>query len=240
MIIKNILEDVVTNAVVEMLKDYKPKLLKCSAFIEDIVCYVLNRIPPKYITSGRGILHLELESEVNTQRIVDIYAIIKEALQIISSRRREDDDKRLMEDDFFFNENIIQTKEYHINFPYFTGRVLKHDQSELTENVKVSLFFKKAGNFELAPMISLNWKNPFVTNKSTYGYYTFWVSPMVSRIQDGPEEEVITFKFVYEIAKIEPIEKIVDIRVYSEKAKHFSIRTGFSIRIEDTVIDIYE
>jgi competence protein ComFB len=204
------------------------------------VCYVLNRVPPKYITSGRGILHLELESEVNTQRIVDIYAIIKEALQIISSRRREDDDKKLLEDDFFFSENIIQTKDYYVNFPYFTGRVLKHDQSDLKEDVEVSLYIKTDKSFKLAEMISLNWKNPFITNKNTYGYYTFWVNPMVSREQEGPEEEIVTFKFVYETEKKEPIEKIVDIRVYTEKAKHFSIRTGFSIRIEDTLIDIYE
>ncbi len=239
MIIKNAMEDIVTNAVIEMLKDNDEKLLKCSAYIEDIVCYVLNRIPPRYVTSGRGVLHFELEKEDNVQQLADIYAKIKEAREIIANRRKEKD-YIFEETDFFFKDNVINTSQEYLNFPYFTGRVIMSSREGLKENVKVSLFIKQNGKYVSAEMINHNWQNPFVTSKYTYGYYTFWVKPICVAKDEKTKEHTVYFKLRYESESYEPQDKFVEVNVTPENAKYLSVRTGFSIRIEDTVIDLYQ
>ena len=46
----------------------------------DVVCYVLNRIPPRYVTSGRGVAHVEQTIVSDTQLAVDITKLAQEAL----------------------------------------------------------------------------------------------------------------------------------------------------------------
>lgn len=232
------MEDIVTNATMEMLRDVDDNLLKCSAYIEDIICYVLNRVPPKYITSGRGVLHLELEQEENSQQLADIYSKIKEAIEIISTRRK-DSEKIFMEDDFFYKDNVIHTKEYYDNFPYFTGRILKSDKTQLKDEVEVVLYKKVNGKYEKAEMISRNWQNPFIVDENTYGYYTFWVKPEKAKNQSKPCEEDFQFKLTFKSKNYDEIDKIIDVAIYTEKAKYLSVRRGYSIRIDDTFIDLY-
>jgi hypothetical protein len=239
MIVKNAMEDIVSNAVIEILKDDDAKLLKCSAYVEDIVCYVLNRIKPKYITSGRGVLHLELEKSDNIQQLADIYSLIKEAKDIIAKRRKQRD-YIFEENDFFYKENVISTNESYLNFPYFTGRVIMSSREALKKDVKVTLYVKDKGKYIPAEMINHNWQNPFITSYYTYGYYTFWVNPMPIPPEDVKHEHEIYFKLRFECEPYDPQEKFVEVNVSPEKAKYLSVRSGFSIRIEDTVIDLYQ
>ena len=237
MIIKNIMEDIVTNAVIEILKDYNPKLLKCSACVEDIVCYVLNRLPAKYITSGRGVLHLNKEIDEDIQQNIDIYAQIISAIKIISEKTNE---KTLTEDDFFFSNNVLYGEDLYFNFPYFTGRVITSDNSNLKEDVSVTLFIKEDTGYVKAEMATPNWQNPFIANLRTYGYYTFWVKPIKSKKQKKVKEEEIEFRLSFESKSYLSQEKHLKVKVSPEKARYFSIRSGYSIRIENTIIDLYE
>ncbi len=239
MIVKNAMEDIVTNAVIEMLKDTDNKLLKCSAYIEDIVSYVLNRIPPKYVTSGRGVLHLEIDQTDNIQQLADIYSKIKEAREIIAGRRKEND-YMFEENDFFFKDNVINTKESYLNFPYFTGRVIMSSREGLHHDVKITLYIKQNDHYELAKMINTNWQNPFTTSRHTFGYYTFWVEPKLIADENQTREHTIFFKLHFESEEFESQDKFIEVFVTPEKAKYLSVRTGFSTRIDDTVIDLYQ
>ena len=238
MIIKNAMEDIVINAVIELYKDYDEKLLKCGAYIEDVVCYVLNRIPPKYITSVRGVLHFELEKEDNTQQLADIYTRINEARDVISNRR-QDKEHLYEEDDFFFKDNVIHTKEYYLNFPYFTGRTITSEKSIANGETSILLSINNNGKWEKAEMISQNWQNPFIASAHTYGYYTFWVKPILSANQKSNEEEKISFKINFSNKNYETVERVVELKIVPEKAKYLTVRTGYAIRLDDTVIDLY-
>ena len=52
----------------------------------DTASYVLNRIPPKYVVSGRGVSHNV--STDDTQLKADIDALVIEGIQAISNARR--------------------------------------------------------------------------------------------------------------------------------------------------------
>lgn len=238
MIIKNAMEDIVINAVIELYKDYDEKLLKCGAYIEDVVCYVLNRVPPKYITSGRGVLHFELEKEDNTQQLADIYSLINEARDIIC-KRRQDKTHLFEEDDFFFKDNVIHTKEYYLNFPYFTGRIITSDKNISDDETSILLSIEINGKWQKAEMLSQNWQNPFIAGKHTYGYYTFWVNPIKAAQQKSTVEEKISFKLNFSNKNYEPIERVVELKIVPERAKYLTVRAGYAVRLDDTVIDLY-
>ena len=237
MIVKNIMEDIVINAVIEMLKDYDEKLLKCSACVEDIVCYVLNRIDPKYITSGRGVLFIEKDFKHDLQKTADIYSHISEAIKLITEKGW--DEEHLAENDFFYNNTVVYNDSFYLNYPYFTGRVVMSDGSPLKEEVTITLFRKEDNKFVKAQMANPNWKNPFVTSVSTYGYYTFWVKPNVSKNQDKENIEEVTFRVSVKSKSYQPQEKFLNIKIKTEKARYLSVRTEHAVRIEDTMIDLY-
>ncbi len=80
------MEDIVTSVVREVLKKDKD-LPKAEIYEQDIIAYVLNRVPARYITSERGIIHGKLESRFKFQQRTDILFLIQEAIQNIQSRR---------------------------------------------------------------------------------------------------------------------------------------------------------
>ena len=86
MSVKNIMEDVVFSAVDRVLKE-EGAFKDMSKHKNDITAYVLNRVPPKYVTSERGVLHSKLESRFFVQQKTDIFLLIHEAVDIIGSRR---------------------------------------------------------------------------------------------------------------------------------------------------------
>jgi len=85
MFLKNLAEDHVIKVVQDVLSDL-PDVCKCSICIEDITTYVLNRVSPYYISSGRGILHMEKDIEPFIQDQADIYTLVLQAIDIINKR----------------------------------------------------------------------------------------------------------------------------------------------------------
>ena len=88
MYLKNLKEDLVIKVIQDVLQDL-PEVCQCLICIEDISTYVLNRLKPYYISSGRGILHLEKDLEPYLQDQADIYTLVLQAIKIIQKRRRD-------------------------------------------------------------------------------------------------------------------------------------------------------
>ena len=90
--VHNLMEDVViqnVNMLYEQVKDAKASWLSCDCMNcrLDTVSYVLNRIPPKYIVSGRGASHAS-ETLEDSQLMADVNALILEGMRIVSSSKR--------------------------------------------------------------------------------------------------------------------------------------------------------
>lgn len=75
MFLKNLKEDMVIRVIRDVLKEF-PHICQCLICLEDIATYVLNRIKPYYISSGRGILHLEKDIKPYIQDRADIYTLV--------------------------------------------------------------------------------------------------------------------------------------------------------------------
>jgi len=173
MSIKNLMEDVVFSTIEELLKEEK-YFSGADRFKQDIAAYVLNRIPPKYITSERGILHGKLEARFLFQQKSDIIFLIHEALDVIKGRREMPSSGI---------QDSISAR--HLFFPHILGEVLEETTFSVITGVEVTLLFQGTP----AKMVDSSWSNPYRTNKGTLGYYHFWpdVDPdMMDVVSDVP------------------------------------------------------
>jgi competence protein ComFB len=179
--VKNIKEDIIFNIVDEVLKSDKDiKNLKLHK--DDVVAYILNRIPPKYITSERGVLHGKLEARYIIQQKTDILLLLYEAIEVFSKRRpTEKSDEN--------NDVNIE----NCRFPHIFGEILEETTFTIVSNVEVSLLY----NGKPTDMINQGWKNPYITNKATMGFYHFW--PTYNEEMGNPGK--VAFQLVFKHPK---------------------------------------
>ena len=92
--LKNYNEDLVLETVKVVLKD-RADVRPSRSFILDVAAYVLNRTPPKYITSERGFTHEVLQAAggdgTEEQRLVNVIELIthiNQAIEVVARRRR--------------------------------------------------------------------------------------------------------------------------------------------------------
>lgn len=157
MAVKNLMMDIVTNTVGEVMKNDR-SVRESGMNAEDVIAYVLNRIPPKYITSERGILHGALDQKYMIQQKMDVLSLIYEAVRDINDRR---------------TSSVISRDSIgidHISLPHIIGTILEETTLSIIPDVEVSLLFKG----QLTPMLYEEWDNPYRSHKATMGYYHFW------------------------------------------------------------------
>jgi competence protein ComFB len=156
---RNLMEDITRTAVEEVLKkDNEVSQINSNA--DDIAAYVLNRVPPRYVTSERGILHGKLQARLATQQKTDIFMLIYEAIEVIKKRRNNETKPGHTK----FNDLSLK------GFPHIIGQVLEETTFSIIPDVEITLFNGK----NRCGMVDTDWKNPYKTNKSTMGYYHFW------------------------------------------------------------------
>ena len=169
--VHNLMEDIVTKAVNTLYDRVKGENVSwltcdCENCRLDTISYVLNRIPPKYVVSGRGVTH-NAEYLASSQLQADIDSLGMEGLRIVSTTKRPFHET---------NRKESAKKEFKptFNFFTFTGAVLDGNTFEPVADATVTL--KLDG--KLAEMFDASWPNPFKTVKSTKGVYSFWVKPV--------------------------------------------------------------
>ncbi|MDH4129424.1 MAG: late competence development ComFB family protein [Spirochaetota bacterium] len=231
MILRNNMEDFVLNVVNEMLKDSKDNFWQNDAHRHDLACYVLNRVKPRYVTSGRGILHSEIILEKNIQENVDIFSLVAEGMRVISSRRTESDRNADNKDDY------DETEDFYFNFPYFLGKVISMNTWEELSGVIVTLKHKVDDNFVISPMINSQWLNPYTISEETSGYYTFFPHHIKDEKLKSTSK---TFQFMlhFEHPKIEPFERHFSIDSTSERGIPSIFQRGLIHRIDDVYINV--
>jgi len=234
MFIKNLKEDLVLRVLEDVLKDVKD-VCRCSICIEDIVAYVLNRTKPFYITSGRGILHLESDLKVDIQDKADIYALVLQAINIIKDRRKSHLHSFPQNGIEFLKQEEFETTDYfYLNFPYVLGRVLDYVTLKPKDGVKVELYIydEEKKRYVLAPMKEISWSNPYIVPAKLAGYYSFWPKEIKARDQKNHSKETVNFK----IGVNDEYEEEFTIEVFSDKAIRNYLSTNFTYELSPILI----
>jgi competence protein ComFB len=227
----NIMEDVVSDYLEEILKE-KKDICSCIQCKTDMACYVLNKVKPMYVVSSRGIIHSENKRRLNFQDDIDIYSIILEAIDVISLAKRHDVDIKIPEIDIMKemkeNEAILRSS-YFFNFPQIVGRILDSQTFEPIFDAEVTLNVKIAD--ENVRMFNNNWKNPLTIVPQMEGVFTFWPAPVVGE-KEGIQKE---FQLNIKIKKegYECIRRYFEIQSISTNELTRKIKQGKIYRMED-------
>jgi competence protein ComFB len=149
----------------ELPEDQFP-LIHCHQCRLDVACYVLNRVQPQYIISGRGLVHFENDYQQRIQKKADLVALVNEGIRKIHNNRRP------------YYGHAPEAKETItegpvFNFPAIVGRILHGKTFEPMENIHVLLL----RDSEPVPMIDYTWQNPYYVVESTRGNFTFLPHP---------------------------------------------------------------
>lgn len=194
--ILNLMSDIVCSIVNEIFDREEDNVKDIPK--DDIISYVLNRIPPKYCTSERGILHTILDTRCSSQTKTDIFFLVYEAVDIVKTRRKSIE---------HINEN--RESEQIAVFPHIMGMVLEKETLSIIPGVKITLL----GGGKPAKMVDSGWNNPYITNLATKGYFHFWPD-FTSAIERNENEFTIRiehddFETEEIVIRVDPIKELV-------------------------------
>lgn len=197
--VRNIMEDIVSAAVEEVLAKEK-NLNNSQEYFEDICAYVLNRVPAKYITSERGILHGFLDTKFKFQEKSDILLLTYEAIGYVKARREESEP-----------HIEIGKNSSMLYFPHLLGEIVEETTFSKIAGVKVTLLY----NGEPMEMVTGGWSNPFITRTGTQSYYHFWPQyPKSCSSKDGCDLKI---KFEHEHCITR--EQVITVKPYDNNAR---------------------
>lgn len=222
--IHNLMEEFVFTEVNELFntaeKANTPWLTcSCSQCRLDTICYVLNRIPPRYIKSGRGLAYLQIEEAIDKSQLsADINKIALEGMKQVLSSQRPHTGKE---------KDLPKTPVF--NFPTFVGRILDGKTFEPAKNLQVELYLEGIK----AESIDSSWDNPYAISEHTPGTYTFWVRPQ-STTKNG-EKKVYSFEIRIRQKEYEPINHFFEVGVTSEPY----LRTAYSAEHSFIIPDLH-
>lgn len=215
------MEEYVSSTVNELYDTLKAEKINwlscdCETCRLDTVCYVLNRIKPRYIVSERGVLHNSMDLN-DIQFKADMNKVALEGIRLINGSQRKYHKTKTS------NEIATKAVSPNFNFPLLIGQVFDGTTFEPLEGVKITI----KENNECVEMFDSTWSNPAETYKATNGAYSFWPKPV-----EGIEGETKDFSFVLEFKKegYAPITYCLDIPV---KATKELPSTNYSLKIRD-------
>lgn len=226
--VHNMMEDLVAaevNSLYEQVKRVGTPWLSCDCknCRLDTISYVLNRIPPKYVVSGRGVTHSN-EIFSDHQLIADISAVGMDGLRVISSTKRpfhtlprEDCEAQKEENPSF-------------NFPTLTGNVLDGNTFEPVSGARILLRL----DGKTAEMTDMTWANPTQTFQSTKGAFTFW--PKSIPAEKTGESRKFAFEVEIEAEGYEKAYQYFEVPVISDPSSRAELNTACSVKIRDAVM----
>ena len=224
--VHNIMEEFViqrVNSLYDQIKRSNPSWLSCDCenCRLDSISYVLNRIEPKYVISGRGMTH-SISTIEDSQIRADVDALGLEGIRIVSAT------KRPYHHDI--KPEITKTPEPVFNMPTFIGTVFDGSTFEPLTGAKITLKYDD----KIAEMIDMTWQNPAKTFKSTQGAYSFWAKAV-------PAEEAgiarrFTFTVEVEAPEYTPAIHSFEVPIVSEAVPRTELNSTFTLKIKDMIL----
>jgi len=80
--LKNYNEEIIDHLISKILSEYND-ICKCEKCILDIKAIALNSMIPKYLVTNKGELFTKLNTEFNTQEIIDTTKAITQAIELV-------------------------------------------------------------------------------------------------------------------------------------------------------------
>ena len=164
--IHNLMEELVRATVEEICSEDQAGTQRyCTApqCRTDAVCYVLNRVPPRYVSSGRGLAHLTADLQKDQQLMVDVVKLTHEALGRVSAVRRA----------YYDQTATSRGAGACFNFPTIKGRILDGAAFMPVSDIDVEL---RLGG-KPVEMFDERWTNPYRISDRTPGTFIFWPAP---------------------------------------------------------------
>lgn len=223
--IHNMMEELVAervNQLYEQVKEQGAAWLTCDCenCRLDTISYVLNRIPPRYVVSGRGVTHNKNLLESNIQLSADIDHLSIEGMKLVSASKRP------------YHRSLqilsfIESDTPVFNFPTFVGNVYDGQTFEPLSGAKLRLILDGKD----AKMMDASWQNPCETFPATQGTYSFRVHPLEA------EEVKLTkvFDFTMEVTAPGYQEVVLSFSVplASEKIDRRQLNSTYSLTVQD-------
>ena len=175
--LKNYNEDLVLDTVKIVLKD-RGDIKPTRSLMLDVAAYTLNRIPPKYITSERGLTRelIQTATEDGGERLVDVIeliALINHAVEVVTRRRRNHAPVHKTAAKTAAAEAAELTLTYFYNLPHIFGRIVDAGDGNPILSADATLYI----NDTFSTPAEAGWRNPYQTNEQTKGYFSFWPQP---------------------------------------------------------------
>lgn len=228
--VHNMMEDVVAqrvDALYDNLVEEKATWLSCACenCRLDTTSYVLNRIPPKYVVSGRGATYGADALATDIQIRADIDALGMEGIRVISETKRPFHSLSRAECEV---EAVAANPVF--NFPTFIGSILDGSTFEPVADAEVTLLLRGSP----ASMVDRTWANPARTFQSTHGTYSFWVRP----IPTENAQESMRFDFTVEVSAPGYTSSVTtfSVPVESELRPRRELNSTYSLKIKDIVL----
>jgi len=210
--IHNLMEDLVLSTVDELFDAQAlgttGTWCTCRQCRMDVACFVLNRLKPEYVLSGRGVAYSEQDYQEKLQRGADVVSLVKEGWARINAAPRPNhtragDGSGSAGCDDSFDGPVF-------NLRPIMGRLFNGLTFEPISSVEVSLNDEHG----LVRMMDSNWLNPYPLVSNTSGTFTFWPFP-VGASSIG---ETRTFSFTIDAspAGFEPLSHYVEFTVQAE------------------------
>jgi competence protein ComFB len=223
--IHNTTEDIVIAKVEtifdSIVKDGNPEnLCLCPQCRVDTICYVLNRIEPRYIVSNRGVARIEQDGFRRQQKDADIAAMVYEGLKRVNHNQRPN---ALHNGNFSSSGSLPNTPVY--NIPTIVGRLFNGANFAPMSGIKIELHH----NGELVPMKDSNWQNPYNLVPNTEGTFTFWPNFIPAEAVDL--HKIFEYSIKIEAPEFETLNHFFKIPVISEiqSAASFSMDRTFKL-----------
>jgi competence protein ComFB len=219
--IHNIAEDLVRSVVGDIFaaeeRDRRLGFCTCSQCRLDVACYVLNRLPPEYVVSGRGVAHAAKDYQERIQRQADAITLANEGWRRIDQSRRP-----------HFEHGSGRSRIQYpappvFNYPTIIGRLFNGTTFDPVDKAQVSLY----RDGRLVPMIDPNWQNPCSLLASTGGTFIFW--PYPEKADSTGESRAVEFELRSSPEGFAPLTHFFVLRVNSEGAvqDQFSLQRQF-------------
>jgi competence protein ComFB len=195
-------------------------LCLCHQCRMDTVCYVLNRVEPRYIISNRGVARVEQGGFEWQQKEADIAALVYEGLKRVNHNQRPN---VLHTQNSSAADSVSNVPVY--NIPTIIGRLFNGVNFAPMSNIKIELH----RNGEMVSMKDNNWQNPYNLVPNTEGTFTFWPSSIPA---EAPElHKIFEYSIKMETPGFDILNHFFKIPVISEiqSASSFSMDRTFKL-----------
>jgi len=219
--IHNIIEDLV-KSIVEDIFDAEERtkslgFCTCRQCRQDVACYVLNRMQPEYVFSGRGVAYSSKDYQEKIQKQAAAITLAHEGWRKIEQTKRP-----------HFEHGPERGKPDYphgpvFNYPTIIGRLFNGATFEPMDGMRVTLLREGIE----ARMIDPNWQNPCSLFASTGGTFIYWPYPEEAHAEG--ESKVVEFELRASREGFEDFEHFFTVRVGSEAAvqDQFSLQRQF-------------